>query len=127
MDTMVRDRGVRSAYPWPVTVTSREWPLPGDPDASVGARHHRVPRLYLERLANERMQITTAGRRTRAGLTAAVRETAAEKGFTTAVNTGGAKAGKSGHLLSRGQVCRVAWWRWTSSCPGECGAHRCGR
>jgi hypothetical protein len=57
---MARDRGVRNAYPWPVTVTSREWPLPGDADASVGARLHPVPRLYLERLANERIQITTA-------------------------------------------------------------------
>src|SRR2546430_11171448 len=57
-------------YPWPVTATSPEWPLPGDPDASVGARHHRVPRFYLERFANERMQIATVDRRTRARRTA---------------------------------------------------------
>jgi Protein of unknown function (DUF4238) len=83
-----------------VTATSPEWPLPGDPDASVGARHHRVPRFYLERFANERMQITTVDRRTRARRTAAIKETAAEKDFYTAINTEGAKDGKSEQLLS---------------------------
>jgi hypothetical protein len=83
-----------------VTVTSPEWPLPADPDASVGACHHRVPRFYLERFANERMQITTVDRRTRAQRTAAIRETAAEKDFYTAINTEGEKDGKSEHLLS---------------------------
>jgi Protein of unknown function (DUF4238) len=83
-----------------VTATSPEWPLPGDPDASVGARHHRVPRFYLERFANERMQITTVDRRTHARRTAAIRETAAEKDFYTAINTEGAKDGKTEHLLS---------------------------
>jgi hypothetical protein len=73
---------------------------PGDPDASVGARHHRVPRFYLERFANERMQITTVDRRTRARRTAAIRETAAEKDFYTAINIEGEKDGKSEHLLS---------------------------
>lgn len=87
-------------YPWPVTATSAEWPLPGDPDSSVGARHHRVPRFYLERFANERMQITAVERRTRARRTAAIRETAAEKDFYTAINTEGAKDGKTEHLLS---------------------------
>ena len=62
-----------------------------------------------------------------ARLTAPVRETAAETGFFTAVNTEGAKDGKSGHLLSQGQD--VVW-------PGggghhgareKCSAHRCGR
>ena len=67
----------------------------GDPDASVGARHHRVPRFYLERFANERMQITTVDRRTRARRTAAIRETAAEKDFYTAINTQGVKDGKT--------------------------------
>ena len=74
--------------------------MPGDPDASVGARHHRVPRFYLERFANERMQIATVDRRTRARRTAAIRETAAEKDFYTAINTEGAKDGKTEHLLS---------------------------
>jgi len=74
--------------------------LPGDPDVSVGARHHRVPRFYLERFANERMQITTVDRRTRARRTAAIRETAAEKDFYTAINIEGEKDGKSEHLLS---------------------------
>lgn len=83
-----------------MTATSPEWPLPGDPDASLGARHHRVPRFYLERFANERMQITTVDRRTRARRTAAIRETAAEKDFYTAINTEGGKDGKSEHLLS---------------------------
>jgi len=87
-------------YPWPVTATRPEWPLPGDPDASVGARHHRVPRFYLERFANERMQITTVDRRTSARRTAAIRETAAEKDFYTAINTEGEKDGKTEHLLS---------------------------
>ena len=72
----------------------------GDPDASVGARHHRVPRFYLERFANERMQITTVDRRTRARRTAAIRESEAEKDFYAAINTQGAKDGKTEHLLS---------------------------
>ena len=83
-----------------MTATSPEWPLPGDPDASVGARHHRVPRFYLERFANERMQIATVDRRTRARRASAIRETAAEKDFYTAINTEGAKDGKTEHLLS---------------------------
>ena len=46
------------------------------------------------------MQITTVDRRTRARRTAAIRETAAEKDFYTAINTEGAKDGKTEHLLS---------------------------
>jgi len=76
-----------------VTVKNRKWPLPGDPDASVGARHHRVPRFYLERFANERLQIATVDRRTGERRTAAIRETAAEKDFYTAINTDGEKDG----------------------------------
>jgi hypothetical protein len=83
-----------------VTVKNRKWPLPGDPDASVGARHHRVPRFYLERFANERLQIATVDRRTGERRTAAIRETAAEKDFYTAINTDGDKDGRSEHLLS---------------------------
>jgi hypothetical protein len=83
-----------------VTVKNRKWPLPGDPDASVGARHHRVPRFYLERFANERLQIATVDRRTGERRTAAIRETAAEKDFYTAINTDGEKDGKSEHLLT---------------------------
>ncbi len=83
-----------------MTVKNRKWPLPGDPDASVGARHHRVPRFYLERFANERLQIATMDRRTGERRTAAIRETAAEKDFYTAINTDGDKDGKSEHLLS---------------------------
>lgn len=83
-----------------MTVKNRKWPLPGDPDASVGARHHRVPRFYLERFANERLQITTVDRRTGERRTAAIRETAAEKDFYTAINTDGEKDGKSEHLLT---------------------------
>jgi hypothetical protein len=83
-----------------VTVRNRKWPLPGDPDASVGARHHRVPRFYLERFANERFQIATVDRRTGERRTGSIRETAAEKDFYTAINTDGDKDGKSEHLLS---------------------------
>jgi hypothetical protein len=46
------------------------------------------------------MQITTVDRRTRARRTTAIRETAAEKDFHTAINTEGEKDGKSEHLLS---------------------------
>lgn len=83
-----------------MTVKNRKWPLPGDPDASVGARHHRVPRFYLERFANERLQITTVDRHTAERRTASIRETAAEKDFYTAINTDGEKDGKSEHLLT---------------------------
>jgi hypothetical protein len=57
-------------------------------------------RFYLERFANERKQIMTVDRRTRARRTAAIRETAAEKDFYTAINTEGEKDGKSEHLLT---------------------------
>ncbi len=59
-----------------------------------------MPRFYLERFANERMQIATVDRRTRARRASAIRETAAEKDFYTAINTEGAKDGKTEHLLS---------------------------
>lgn len=68
--------------------------IPGDPDASVGARHHCVPRFYLKRFANERQQITTVDRRTGTRWTTAVTKTVAEKGFYTTINTEGAKDGK---------------------------------
>ena len=66
----------------------------------MGARHHRVPRFYLERFANKRLQITTVDRRTGERRTAAIRETAAEKDFYTAINADGEKDGKSEHLLT---------------------------
>jgi hypothetical protein len=87
-------------YSCSVTAKDRQWPLAGDPDASVGARHHRVPKFYLERFANERLQITAVDRRTGARRTAAIKETAAEKDFYTAINTDGEKDGKTEHLLS---------------------------
>jgi hypothetical protein len=90
----------QNAYPWPVTATRRKWPLPGDPDASIGARHHRLPRFYLERFANEREQVATIDRRTGIRRTTAIKETAAEKDFYTAINTEGEKDGKTEHLLS---------------------------
>ncbi len=83
-----------------MTAASPSWPLRGDPDASVGARHHRVPCFYLKRFANERLQITTVDRRTGARWTTAITETAAERDFYTAVNTEGAKDGKTEQLLS---------------------------
>jgi hypothetical protein len=46
------------------------------------------------------MQITTVDRRTCARRTAAIRETAAEKDFYTAINTEGEKDGTTEHLLS---------------------------
>jgi hypothetical protein len=87
-------------YPWPVTGKYPKWPLPGDRDASVGAHHHRVPRFYLDRFANERSQIAPVDRRTGGRRTASITETAAEKDFCTAINTDGDKDGKSEHLLS---------------------------
>lgn len=89
-----------TAYPRFVTATGREWPLPGDPDPSVGARHHRVPRFYLERFANDRFQIATVDRRTGERRLTAIRETAVEKDFYTAINTDGKKDGKTEHLLT---------------------------
>jgi Protein of unknown function (DUF4238) len=83
-----------------VTAASGRWPLSGDPDASVGARHHRVPRFYLERFANQQGQITTVDRRTGARWTASIDATAAEKDFYTVINTDGEKDGKTEHLLS---------------------------
>jgi Protein of unknown function (DUF4238) len=59
-----------------------------------------VPRFYLARFANERMQMSTVDRRTRARWTAAIKETAAEKDFYTVVNAEGEKDGKTEHLLS---------------------------
>jgi hypothetical protein len=67
----------QNAYPGPVTATSRKRPLPGEPDASIGARHHRLPRFYLERFANEREQVATIDPRTGTRRTTAIKETAA--------------------------------------------------
>ncbi|MGD0378005.1 MAG: DUF4238 domain-containing protein [Streptosporangiaceae bacterium] len=83
-----------------MTATTRDWPLAGDPDASVGARHHRVPRFHLERFANNGLQIATVDRRTGARRVAAIRETAVERDFYTAINTDGQKDGKTEHLLT---------------------------
>lgn len=83
-----------------MTAVSTEWPLPGDPDASVGARHHRVPRFYLERFANERLQIASVDRRTGTRRVTAIKETAVERDFYTAINTAGQKDGKTEHLLT---------------------------
>lgn len=67
---------------------------------SVGARHHHEPRFYLERFANDRQQIATVDRRTGARRTTAIRDTATEKDFYTAVSADGEKDGKSEHLLT---------------------------
>lgn len=83
-----------------MTVKNRKWPLPGDPDASVGARHHRLPRFYQERFANKRLQIATVDRRTGERRTTQITDTAAEKDFYTAINNEGKKDGKSEHLLT---------------------------
>jgi hypothetical protein len=96
----------QNAYPGPVTATSRKWPLPGDPDASIGARHHRLPRFYLERFANEREQVATIDPRTGTRRTTAIKETAAEKDFYTAINAEGEKDGKTEHLLAHRGQCR---------------------
>ena len=56
--------------------------------------------FYLERFANERMQITTVDRRTGTRWTSAIKETAAEKDFYTVINAEGEKDGKTEHLLS---------------------------
>ncbi len=83
-----------------VTESRREWPLPGNPDAAVGARHHRLPRFHLERFANERLQIATVDRRTGQRRITAIKDTAAEKDFYTAINTEGEKDSKTEHLLT---------------------------
>jgi hypothetical protein len=83
-----------------VAVKNRKWPFPGDPDASVGARHHRLPRFYQERFANKRLQITTVDRRTGERRTTQITDTAAERDFYTAINSEGKKDGKSEHLLT---------------------------
>jgi hypothetical protein len=83
-----------------VTDVRSQWPLPGDPDAAVGARHHQLPRFYLERFANERMQIAAVDRRTGERRVTAIKDTAAEKDFYTAINTEGEKDGKTEHLLT---------------------------
>ncbi|MFF5227050.1 DUF4238 domain-containing protein [Dactylosporangium sp. NPDC000521] len=36
---------------------NEEWPLPGDPNGSVGWRHHLVPRFYLEGWSSRQRQI----------------------------------------------------------------------
>ena len=83
-----------------MTDTRHDWPLTGDPDASVGARHHHLPRFYQERFANDRQQIASVERRTGARRITAIRDTAAEKDFYTAVNMDGVKDGKTEHLLT---------------------------
>jgi hypothetical protein len=83
-----------------VTEARPQRPLPGDPDAAVGARHHHLPRFYLQRFANERMQIAAVERRTRERRLTAIKHTAADKDFYTAMNTEGEKDGKTEQPLT---------------------------
>jgi hypothetical protein len=90
------------AVAYPLLVTGDQaWPLPGDPNASIGARHHRLPRFYLERFADERRQITTIDRRTGERWTGAITDAAAEKDFYTSINLDGAKDGRAEQLLTQ--------------------------
>jgi hypothetical protein len=59
-----------------------------------------VPHFYLARFANDDQRIAMIDRRTGARRVAAVKDTAAEKDFYTAINTDGEKDGKTEQLLS---------------------------
>lgn len=83
-----------------MTEVRPQWPLPGDPDAVVGARHHHLPRFYLARFANERMRIAAVDRRTGERRVTAIKDTATKKDFYPAINTEGGKDGKNEHLLT---------------------------
>jgi hypothetical protein len=80
-------------------MASMDWPLPGDPNQYLGARHHYVPRFYLEGFANERGMITTVNRRTGQRHTSPTADTGAERDFNTAVNIDGELDAKSEQLL----------------------------
>ncbi|MEU2348796.1 DUF4238 domain-containing protein [Modestobacter sp. NPDC049651] len=73
-------------------------PVKRDPTVHVGARHHLVPRFYLERFAdNDR--IAVVNRHTRARRVAMIRDTAAERDFYTFVNNDGEMDGRLEQLL----------------------------
>jgi hypothetical protein len=65
-----------------------------------GRAASRLSRFHLERFANERLQIATVDRRTGQRRITAIRDTAAEKDFYTAINTEGEKESKTEHLLT---------------------------
>lgn len=69
------------------------WPIAGDPSVGVGARHHRLPRSYLERFS-DRQQITAVDRRTGRRWTGSISDAAAERDFYTAINLDGGKDGR---------------------------------
>jgi Protein of unknown function (DUF4238) len=76
------------------------WPLPGDPDLTLGSAHHLVPQMYQRFFGNERRQIDAVDRDTGRRFRSRIADSVAEGDFYTAINKSGNPDGKSEHLLS---------------------------
>lgn len=77
----------------------RRWPLPGDPDASVGTKQHLLPQLHQRYFGNEREMIATVVRATGERFVAPIKDTVAERNFYSTADETGKLDGKSDHLL----------------------------
>lgn len=91
------------------TKRERRWPLPGNPDASVGTKHHLLPQLHQRYFANDREMIATVVRATGERYVAPVKDTVAERNFYSTADETGQLDGKSDHLLgwAEGKVAHV--------------------
>jgi hypothetical protein len=74
------------------------WPLPGDPDAQVGSKHHLLPSFYLERFARNG-RVAVIDPRTHVRRVSPISDTAAERDFYTSVTKDGQLSGAMEQLL----------------------------
>lgn len=77
------------------------WPLPGDPHATVGTRHHLLPQLHQRYFGSDQGRIATVERATGRRYVAPISDTVTERDFYTALDESGAKDGRSDQLLAR--------------------------
>jgi hypothetical protein len=78
---------------------AEEWPLPGDPNHFVGARHHTVPRFYLEYWADADGRIDVAEKPGGRRYTTVPKTASAETDFYTYIDRDGNPAGRMEQVL----------------------------
>ncbi|MEV4351703.1 DUF4238 domain-containing protein [Actinoplanes sp. NPDC049596] len=76
-----------------------DWPFPGDPNHFVGARHHTVPRFYLEYWADAAGRIDVVEKPGGRRYTTVPKTASAEVDFYTFIDTDGQPAGHLEQML----------------------------
>lgn len=76
-----------------------EWPFPGDPNQFVGARHHTVPRFYLEYWANADGHVDVVEKPGGRRYTTVPKTASAETDFYTYIDLDGKPAGHMEQVL----------------------------